>query len=536
MPFLPIVARELRVASRRPTTYWLRSGAALVAVILATWIVLMPDFATPQKLGLAMFVALSLVGYIFCILAGIRTTADCLSEEKREGTLGLLFLTDLKAYDVILGKLVASSLNVLYGTLAIFPVMAIPLMLGGVTIDEFWRVVVATLNNLFFSLAVGMFVSSVSRDERKAMTVCFLILAGVVVLLPIAGLSIHWDSNRPHPAWFIPSPAYTSFIAFDAPFNSLGFNYYYESLFCTQLLAWLCLGLACWIVPRTWQDKEAKQARGPSWWRQLQGRSPQMNLFIRRHFLDINPILWLTARDRIKFGAVWIALLGGALFWLWYSIKYPNEVREEEGFVFTALAYHTLLKLWIASEAGRRMALDRRSGALELILSTPLSVKSILSGQFMALRQQFLIPALVVLLFDVMFLLASRLDNEMLWIWSAGIIVFIADMVTLAWVGLWMGLTSRNAGRAAGAAVVRIMILPWGVFLGTWVFGRIWLSHQAMSVPDWVDRLSFPYWIALCLGFDFCFAYYARKKLLGSFRALGAQRFDSKQLRQLQKG
>src|SRR5688572_25812956 len=225
MPFLPIVAREMRVAARRPSTYWLRSGAALVAVILAAWIVLMPDFATPQKLGLAMFVALSLVGYVFCILAGIRTTADCLSEEKREGTLGLLFLTDLKAYDVILGKLVASSLNVLYGTLAIFPVMAIPLMLGGVTIDEFWRVVLATLNNLFFSLAVGMFVSSVSRDERKAMTVCFLILAAFAVIWPIIGLSINWEANRPNLAWFIPSPAYASFMAFDAPYNGFGVNY-----------------------------------------------------------------------------------------------------------------------------------------------------------------------------------------------------------------------------------------------------------------------------------------------------------------------
>jgi len=103
-------------------------------------------------------------------------TADCLSEEKREGTLGLLFLTDLKGYDVVLGKLVASSLHAFYGVLAILPVMAIPLLVGGVTIDEFWRVVVVALNMLLFSLAVGMFASSISRDERRAMVLAFLIL------------------------------------------------------------------------------------------------------------------------------------------------------------------------------------------------------------------------------------------------------------------------------------------------------------------------------------------------------------------------
>ena len=47
--------------------------------------------------------------------AGLLGTADCVSSEKRDGTLGLLFLTDLKGYDVICGKLAANSVSVLYG-------------------------------------------------------------------------------------------------------------------------------------------------------------------------------------------------------------------------------------------------------------------------------------------------------------------------------------------------------------------------------------------------------------------------------------
>ena len=34
MTFLPIVARELRVSSRRRGTYWIRSGTALVALLV----------------------------------------------------------------------------------------------------------------------------------------------------------------------------------------------------------------------------------------------------------------------------------------------------------------------------------------------------------------------------------------------------------------------------------------------------------------------------------------------------------------------
>src|SRR5262245_27654699 len=149
MTFLPIVQRELIEASRRRGTYWIRVGAAAAGLIIGGWVMLIPDLRTAQHLGMALFVPLAIVTFIYCWLVGVFRTADCLSEEKREGTLGLLFLTDLKGYDIVLGKLVATSINAFYGILAIFPVMAIPLLVGGVTINEFWRVVVAAVNMMF---------------------------------------------------------------------------------------------------------------------------------------------------------------------------------------------------------------------------------------------------------------------------------------------------------------------------------------------------------------------------------------------------
>ena len=57
--------------------------------------------------GKALYTTLTGFAFGLCLLAGVLLTADCLSEEKREGTLGLLFLTDLKGYDVVLGKFMA---------------------------------------------------------------------------------------------------------------------------------------------------------------------------------------------------------------------------------------------------------------------------------------------------------------------------------------------------------------------------------------------------------------------------------------------
>src|SRR5437667_2205631 len=133
MTFLPIVTRELRVASRRRATYWVRSGSALALIVVGVWFFLMMRHAPAHEVALVLFRILAGASLLYCLLIGVRATADCLSEEKREGTLGLLFLTNLKGYDVVAGKLVANSLNGFYGLLALLPVVSLALLMGGLT-------------------------------------------------------------------------------------------------------------------------------------------------------------------------------------------------------------------------------------------------------------------------------------------------------------------------------------------------------------------------------------------------------------------
>src|SRR3954462_14253045 len=146
MTFLPIVDRELRVAARRQSTYWTRTAVTLGAIIVGICIYLANLELPEHKLGQFIFMGLAALCMFHCLACGRQSTVDCLSEEKREGTLGLLFLTDLKGYDIILGKLTATSLRGFYALLAVFPVLAVPLLLGGVTSGEFWRMVLVLVN------------------------------------------------------------------------------------------------------------------------------------------------------------------------------------------------------------------------------------------------------------------------------------------------------------------------------------------------------------------------------------------------------
>ena len=134
-----------------------------------------------------LFIAVSIVGLIFALFAGIFLTSDCLSSERREGTLGLLFLTDLKGYDVVLGKLGATSIHAIYGLLAIIPVLGLPLLMGGVSAGQFYRTVLVLLLALLFSLSVGLFWSSVNSQSRQALSATLLSLLVVTSVLPSLG-------------------------------------------------------------------------------------------------------------------------------------------------------------------------------------------------------------------------------------------------------------------------------------------------------------------------------------------------------------
>ncbi len=252
MTFLPIVMRELRVAARRRSTYWVRLLVALAAIIIGAGILFLYQGTPPELVGSYIFKSLTALSIFYCLISGRLTTADCISEEKREGTLGLLFLTDLKGYDVVFGKLVATSLNSFYGLLAVFPVLAIPLLLGGVTNAEFWRIALVLVTTFLFSLAIAMFCSSISTDARRAVAANFVLNLGLNAALPaIAGFIFFFNPARVFvPELLFSSPVYACILGFDAPYKFRP-DAFWWSIAVIHGLTWLLLLLACRIVPRS---------------------------------------------------------------------------------------------------------------------------------------------------------------------------------------------------------------------------------------------------------------------------------------------
>lgn len=469
MRALPIVERELRVMSRRAGTYWGRVGAALLALLTGIGFVVESGARNPAQLGLYLFFALAWLAFLYCLLAGTRLTADCISSERREGTLGLLFLTDLKGFDIVLGKLAATSLQSFYGLLAIFPVMSLPLMMGGVSPGQLLQVAVVLCETLLLSLAVGVFVSCWCEQGRRAAAITFLLVALITLgpFLLLLTQPLNASQGPPNFTVAIASPLFAQALAATEPARGKPMQLFWPSVGLVFALALTFLGAACAALPRIWRDLPTLLPGlnpGSARTAPIAPDATAPDRAFRSRLLDINPFYWLTARDRRRPLYVLGALIVLGLLWLFANEKY--RLQNDPGWaIVTSIGLHVMLKVWIAVTVVQQLGEERRSGSIELLLSTPLTIRQMVAGQFRALGRQFGWGLLAVVLADLLLLrmVLDRAGGDVDELRLVGVLHLLAlglDVPAIAILGMWRALGARHANQAAGSAFFRIVGLP----------------------------------------------------------------------------
>jgi hypothetical protein len=285
------------------------------------------------------------------------------------------------------------------------------------------------------------------------------------------------------------------------------------------------LALASWRLPSCWQDRP----RNPnSTWRarfqQWCFGPPAYREALRRKLLDINPFLWLVSRNRLGQVVVWgvLGLIGCGFI---FGVSETGLRDSMPWFVVVIVANHSVLKFWIASETCTHLEEQRRSGALEFLLScTPLSVEEITRGQWLALRRRFLGPLAAVLCFDVVLIVLSQIpymDNEVeetvhfVAVVVAAMLMLVVDAWAIGWLGMWRAMAEKRPRQAAGQTVTRILIFPWLVlFL---------IGMSGMFAFFWETLIC---WFVLGVGVDVAFAGVAKENLFSQFRARAAVQME----------
>ncbi|MBU6401852.1 MAG: hypothetical protein KGS61_16160 [Verrucomicrobia bacterium] len=409
----PVIVRELRAEARRPVNHWLRLLAAGAGIAVGVSL-LASSRLPPMLLGGHLFATLHTALFLTFLVVVPLMTADCVSQERREGTLGLLFLTPLTALDIVAGKSLVHIVRALTLFLAVIPVLTLPFLLGGVGRRDVATAITIEACAVLLGMAGGLLATSKSGTAMQVMVwaelfaVLLTVVAGLGFILILLGSSV---ARLPlsRPSWFeaiwelmggtgalvtgvFNGRAVWTNLFMSAPAWRLWTRVVVETLLFCVLLFGLVLVMAVSRLKSTWQD-EAPDHEQPRWVRIFANSDFWRAVFRwdKSRTLDRNPIAWLqeyswTAR-LTKWGWCLVTLCG-ELFVL-------NHWEQAGGFGWQpALTWALLLGLAFSAVSSFRR--ERQAGLLELLLVTPLSSQQLIQGRLWGVWCHFL-PATAIL-------------------------------------------------------------------------------------------------------------------------------------------
>jgi len=426
MIVLAVIERELRASARHSFTYNLRMLGAGALVVVSFLFGINHGFA--PTLGSELLGSLHFT--LFCaiwILVPLLT-ADCISRERREGTLGLLFMTRLQASDIVVAKGLAHGLRAVSLWLAVLPVVTIPFLLGGLSWGEALLSASINFSAICWALAAGLLASAWSKSWLRAL--CSAAVLSIFSLLTFGiGVGCIWASLLT-PGLFagggmwVPMPGGGATRVFQGQWlegldlvllvglgiitNAGGnwFNYLrlasvsqlIRAMGGVTLVSFFALLVAILAAGartrRIWQE-EPPSAR-QLWWEKTFCTPVLWLSFFRRWMrrkLEHNPVGWLEQRT-------WT---GRLVTWAWFAIVISlySAVLSDRNFFrgenVTQGVMAWLLAGSMAMSAAGSFRRERESGVLELLFVSPLAENEILTGRLRGLWGQFL-PAYGTLL------------------------------------------------------------------------------------------------------------------------------------------
>lgn len=395
-------------------------------------------------LGWRLFSALNTSILFTILLVGPVVTADCIAQEKREGTLGLLFLAPLSARDIVVSKLAVNAVRAFTLLLAALPMMVLPVVFGGLPALLVMLAMAQHLTALCIALSAGILASTLQREFIAAAVWAVLYSLGWAILFMIALK-----------------------IARALAFQAMGLGPVILNL--TPLLV-LTGGLI--IVERTVQfssrtlkerwEREGSDFKPPGWVRFFSDSEMWRALFTwdTRRARSAHPIAWLQEYS-------WTARLAK---WGWCALALVGEVVVLVAITVAGRdqGYHFLLAgtvvMGMALAGANSFRTERLSGAMELLLVTPLTPLQLITGRLWGIWVHFF-PAVAIIAF--LWLGTGPLTKghpEEAW-------GLVSSYLFVPMVGLYVSMLPWNVLVAWAVIFLAGVVIPfWGVdMIGDWV-------------------------------------------------------------------
>ncbi len=415
----PVFAFEWMQSARRWQIYAARSG--IVAILLAGLTIVWLEELAGQ--GEATFQRLAEVGQDFSmtvvltqfalvLLVAPAMTAGAICQDKTNGTLAHLLVTDLSSAEIVLGKLAARLVPVLGLIASSLPIVAISTLLGGTDPVGLAGAYLVTIGAAVLACALAMVLSVWGTKVHEVLVATYLALIGWVILLWVYAIVFElWlGVSNFERFWMTHALVLTNplmMILFPMGIDGPGNPFNYISL--AEQVAFLagCLSLSVILAGVATARVRAVAARAggpvanPWWWRAgtrvmtFPGRTWPISALSRRRWrwrinptLDGNPVLWREwHRNRpSRWGrTLWLLFVVGAVGFSLLSVwaVWFHHGDEEFACLVNALSVSVGL-LMVLAPAVTSLAEERARGSLDVLLTTTLTTREVVWGKWLA--------------------------------------------------------------------------------------------------------------------------------------------------------
>ncbi len=409
----PLFYREALTAPRQWKHFLLRS-AYVASLLVLLWTAHQVTFSFEEvrtdgglaRFGAFVFQLFAIVQLSLVIAFSLLAAAGSVAQEKDRRTLILLLMTDLRDHELVLGKLLASLLNVGVLVLASLPVFCFVHLLGGFTLAQIlWLEAIC----LVVALLAGAWGSLMAFWREKTFQTLALGALGAVLYLGLieAIVALAGPDSATGRIAALLNPYRTLGLILN-PFSEMGetglTSAILQSLLALSGLTAVLLLITIAMV-RRWNPSRSIH---------LQARQLEQTKEVVRPPRQVwaLPLLWREVRT-LAYGRKVIIIKGAYLLLAAFAVLYLRQsagsegqvlgIISPEGFAFVALSLVGLML--VNAQAVTSVTSERDGQTLELLLVTDVTAKefvfSKLGGIFYNTKEVILVPLILAALYVI---------------------------------------------------------------------------------------------------------------------------------------
>ncbi len=488
----PVFSREVVTAPRRTRLYVSRAAyvSALWVLVCTAWLLLagtqlIRNPSDMARFGAILFQILAPLQLALALFFSALAAASSVALEKDRRTLELLLLTNLTNSELVLGKLLASLLNVFVLLAASLPLFMFSASFGGVSFGQIARAFAVTLATAAAAGSLGSMLALWREKTFQTLALTVLVLVFWLALGEAwaAGVFARLSPSLAAESASAVSP-WRAILAAARPLvgTSGGSALARDAVGLYVLLALLAsmvVNALSILLVRVWNpSREARPtaaAEEPeSIWglteesvalaRQRAARSVHASGGKVRPVWD-NPIIWREimtwayGRRVLAIRLAYLVLGGLAALALWSMLRSGAPLAAASG-ALVLVPLFVLSLVLVNAQAVTSMTSERDARALDLLLVTDLTAKEFvfgkLGGVFYNTKEMILLPiALCVYLW-----LAGAMGGENLLYLLGGLAVMNVFVATL---GVHAGMSYGNSRTAIGVSLGTVFFLFVGI-------------------------------------------------------------------------